>query len=96
MASRAIILIKATSSAVGVVALVMIGMAEIADLVIDVCEGQAVWKGDPLGTFQYGGSSYVMCFQKGVDVQFIVDPIPEKPTLVKVKSKVAQVKNPPA
>ncbi len=91
---RAIFFIKADSDDVGVVALVMVGMAEIASLKIDVCAGQKVKKGDPLGTFQFGGSSYVMCFQRGVNVKFIVDPIPENPCLVKVNSKLAQVEPP--
>ena len=48
-------------------------------------------KGDPMGTFEYGGSSYVMCFQKDVMVKFEIDPIPSKPDVIKVNSKVAQV-----
>ena len=91
LSNRAIILIKADAPDIGVVALVMIGLEEINGNKIDVYEGQKVKKGDPMGTFEYGGSSYVMCFQKDVMVKFEIDPIPSKPELVKVNSKVAQV-----
>ena len=51
-------------------------------------------KGDPMGKFEYGGSSYVMCFQKDVIVNFEVDPIPSKPDVINVNSKLAQVQDP--
>ena len=89
--NRAIIYIKADNPLIGVVAVVMVGMAEIAGLKLGVHEGQNVKKGEPMGTFEFGGSSYVMCFQRGVNIDFIVDPIPEKPHLIKVNSKVAKV-----
>ena len=89
--NRAIILIKADAPDIGVVALVMIGLEDINGIKIDAYEGQKVKKGDPMGTFEYGGSSYVMCFQKDVMVKFEVDPIPSKPDVIKVNSKVAQV-----
>ena len=72
----------------------MIGLEEIAGLKIDVYEGQKVKKGDPMGRFEYGGSSYAMCFQKDVMVNFEVDPIPSKPEVIKVNSKLAQVQGP--
>lgn len=79
VANRAIIFIKADNEALGLVAFVAIGMAEIANCKIDVYEGQKVKKGDDMGTFLFGGSSFVLCFEKGVPVEFVVGPIPEDP-----------------
>ena len=68
--TRAIIHIDTGNSKIGTVIFVAIGMAEISSCPIEVYYGQEVKKGDPLGTFMFGGSSYVLLFEKGVNVQF--------------------------
>lgn len=91
VANRAIIIIEAKSAFVGTVAFIAVGMAEIASVEIDVSEGDEVKKGDPMGTFKFGGSSYVMLFQKDVNIKFVVDPIPKKPALQLVNTRIAEV-----
>ncbi|KAE8368391.1 Phophatidylserine decarboxylase-domain-containing protein [Aspergillus caelatus] len=68
MATRAVILIEAENSEIGLMAFLAIGMAEISTCEISVCEGDYLKKGDELGMFHYGGSSHCLIFQKGVNV----------------------------
>ena len=97
-ANRAIIFIQADNDAIGLVAVVAVGMAEVSTCKVDVHKGQRVKKGDDMGTFLYGGSSVVLCFRNGVPIEFDVGPIPEDPTVtqqtcevVKVNKKLAHV-----
>ena len=50
----------------GMVALIPIGMSQVSSVMIEpeVVEGARVRKGDPLGWFLFGGSDYVMLFQR--------------------------------
>lgn len=70
VAARAIIVIEADDPAVGQVACVFVGMAEVSSCVIDAMPGQDVEKGDELGYFQYGGSTYCLIFEPGVIQEF--------------------------
>ena len=91
VATRAIITFEADDANVGIVTFIAIGMSEIASVVIDLFEGQRVRKGDPMGTFQFGGSSFVLLFQRGVKVNFVYDPIPKDAPLVLVNKQIANV-----
>ena len=50
----------------GLVALLPIGMSQVSSVMLEpeVMEGRRVRKGDPLGWFLFGGSDYVMLFQR--------------------------------
>ena len=69
LATRAIIFIEADNPAIGLMVFVGIGMDEVSTCEITVKEGQKVKKGDQIGMFHYGGSSYCMLFRKGVNVE---------------------------
>lgn len=58
----------------GLVALLPIGMSQVASVVLEasVEAGVQVQKGDPLGCFYFGGSDFVMLFQKGVKLELSV------------------------
>jgi phosphatidylserine decarboxylase len=45
-------------------------MAECSGVSNSVIPGEKVKKGDHIGNFLFGGSSYVMLFQKGVKLTF--------------------------
>jgi len=45
-------------------------MTEVSSCCPSVVEGQKVKKGDQLGYFQYGGSSYAMIFDKNLELEF--------------------------
>lgn len=74
VAARAVIVIDCDDGAIGEVACVFIGMAEVSSCMIEALPGQRVRKGDELGYFQYGGSSMCLIFRPGVIDSFVVEP----------------------
>ena len=94
VATRGIIFIRADNPAVGLIAIVLVGMGEVSSCEITVVEGQEVKKGDELGMFHFGGSTHCLVFEKGVELDFQV-PVTEEPnvsaTNVAVKSDLATV-----
>ncbi|GCB05748.1 phosphatidylserine decarboxylase [Ralstonia sp. SET104] len=74
MAARAVITIACDDPALGTVGCVFVGMAEVSSCMIDVTPGQKVRKGEELGFFQYGGSTYCLFFEPGVIEAFAVQP----------------------
>ncbi|MDY6855857.1 MAG: phosphatidylserine decarboxylase family protein [Thermodesulfobacteriota bacterium] len=70
VATRALIFIKADNPKIGLMCIVFIGMAEVSSCDIQVYEGQNVKKGQPIGTFHFGGSTHCLLFRKGVKVKF--------------------------
>jgi len=65
---RQIIIIRIDDGSGRLVAVIEIGMNEVSSCHPTVEEGQHVNKGDQLGYFQYGGSSYAMVFDKKFDL----------------------------
>jgi phosphatidylserine decarboxylase len=94
MATRSVIIIEADNPKVGLVAFVAIGMEEISSCEITVEVGRHVKKGDDTGTFHYGGSSYAIIFEQGVE---LVDfPTPKNDSLapnLPVGAKLARIKS---
>ncbi|WP_374969260.1 phosphatidylserine decarboxylase family protein [Terrabacter sp. BE26] len=95
VATRSIILIDADDPAIGLVAVVLVGMVEVSSCVIapPVTAGYHVAKGDELGHFQFGGSTHCLIFRPGAIADFSLGvlPQPENPDapLVLVRSKLA-------
>jgi phosphatidylserine decarboxylase len=95
VAARAVILIEADDPVIGLMAFVGIGMSDVSSCVIDdhVKPGNHLAKGDELGYFQYGGSTYCLVFRPGAIADFAVAalPQPDNPDapLVHVRSKLA-------
>jgi phosphatidylserine decarboxylase precursor len=54
---------------IGIVAVIAVGMAHVASVVLSAVEGTQMSKGDEFGYFQFGGSDIIVLFQKGVDPQ---------------------------
>ncbi|WP_250511514.1 phosphatidylserine decarboxylase family protein [Caballeronia sp. GACF4] len=71
VAARAVIVIEADRREIGQVACVFVGMAEVSSCNIVALEGRRVKKGDELGYFQYGGSTFCLIFQPGVVDEFV-------------------------
>lgn len=93
-ATRAILFIKAPEP-VGLMCLIPIGMADVSSC--DIAEKfssnlpQSVEKGEELGMFHHGGSSYAMVFRKGVKLDFIPEAFPvQNPTNRPVRGAVAR------
>ncbi|MEV0842322.1 phosphatidylserine decarboxylase family protein [Actinocatenispora sera] len=100
VATRAIILIEADNRAIGLMAVVQVGMSDVSSCVIrsDLGPGSHLAKGDELGHFQFGGSTYCLVFRPGVIADFAVSAIPQPhetdPPLVRVRSHLATVRTP--
>jgi phosphatidylserine decarboxylase len=69
-----VIVIDCDDRAIGQVGCVFVGMAEVSSCVIDALPGQHVEKGDEIGYFQYGGSTYCLIFEPGVIERFVPQP----------------------
>lgn len=95
VATRALIFIECEDPAIGLMCVVLVGMAEVSSCVIrpEIAPGYRVEKGDELGYFQYGGSTHCLVFRPGVitDVSLKALPDPENPDApaVLVCSKLA-------
>jgi phosphatidylserine decarboxylase len=99
VAARAIIVIQADNPAIGLMAFVAVGMLEVSSCVINenIAPGYHVSKGEELGHFQYGGSTYCLVFRPGVISDFTLAAIPQPhdphPPLVKVCTRLATAKS---
>lgn len=95
VSTRAIFLIQADDPVIGLIAFVAVGMLEVSSCMIspDATAGHHVAKGDELGYFQFGGSTYCLVFRPGVIADFSIDAVPQphvaNPPLVRVRSKLA-------
>ncbi|MCJ1281633.1 hypothetical protein MMC26_000954 [Xylographa opegraphella] len=90
-ATRAILFIEADNPAIGLLAVLAVGMAEVSTCDITVKDGQNVKKGDQIGMFHFGGSTHCLLFRKGVKVQAFPESGGEHN--VPVRSKLAMVKS---
>ena len=100
VATRAILLIEADEPAIGLVAVMFIGMVEVSSCVFppEIRHGHRVKKGEEVGYFQFGGSSYCMNFRPGAIAGFAVDALPQSenpdPPLVLLGAKIATASAP--
>jgi phosphatidylserine decarboxylase len=98
VATRAIILIESDDPAIGLVCLMPVGMGEVSSCVIhhEIRPGRRVNKGDELGFFQFGGSTYCLIFGPGTIADFAVDALPQPnnpaPPLVLLGTRIATSK----
>lgn len=67
---RQVLIIQIGDGTGRLVALIEIGMTEVSSCHPIVEEGQQIKKGDQLGYFQYGGSSYALIFDKDFELEF--------------------------
>ncbi len=70
VAARALVCIEADNPDIGLMTVLFVGMAEVSSNEISVKEGQHVEKGEQLGMFHYGGSTHVLLFRPGVELEF--------------------------
>lgn len=79
VATRAVILIQADDLAIGLVAFVPVGMSDVSSCLIhpQVAPGSHLDKGEEIGYFQFGGSTYCLVFRPGVIADFAFDALPQ-------------------
>ncbi|WP_321404706.1 phosphatidylserine decarboxylase family protein [Maridesulfovibrio sp.] len=94
VAARALVFIEADNPDIGLMAVMFVGMAEVSSNELTVYEGQHVNKGDQLGMFHFGGSTHVLIFRPGVNLDF--DLRGQTPGLdtknIPVRSRIATVR----
>ena len=61
-------------SPIGLVACLPMGMAQVSSIVLTAEVGTVLHKGEELGYFQFGGSDFVMVFERASNVQLIGQP----------------------
>ena len=95
-AARALLFLQADDPAIGLMAILFVGMAEISSCVFDerLKKGVYVDKGSEIGTFQYGGSTHCLIFRPGVIQSFLTNAIPqgvfgEGPPAVRLSTPIA-------
>lgn len=69
--TRGLIVIE---SPIGLVACLPMGMAQVSSINITAEEGVTLRKGEELGYFKFGGSDFVMCFERSSNVQITTQP----------------------
>ncbi|KAJ1301052.1 hypothetical protein OPQ81_003470 [Rhizoctonia solani] len=70
VAARAIIWIRSNNPELGLMGFVAVGMNEVSTCEVTVKPGDRVNKGDQLGMFHFGGSTYCLVFRRGVKITF--------------------------
>jgi phosphatidylserine decarboxylase len=96
VATRMLIFIEADNSDIGLMVFAAIGMMEVSSCEATVTEGQRVEKGDELGMFHFGGSSYVMAFRPQTTIDFsptVYQGLKDGKTPVYVRSRVGDVRS---
>jgi len=98
VATRAIILIESADPVIGQIGLLFVGMGEVSSCVIhpEVRSGSHVRKGDELGLFQYGGSTYCLVFRRDAIADFAIEVLPQplnpEPPLVLLGARIARAR----
>ena len=78
VATRAMIYIQADCDELGLLCFMAVGLTEVSSCEVSVREGQHVAKGQELGMFHYGGSTYCLLLRRGVHVRWsLEEPGPE-------------------
>jgi phosphatidylserine decarboxylase len=93
VATRHILIIRLDDGSGRLVAVLEIGMTEVSSCTATVEVGQSVQKGQEIGYFQLGGSSYALVFDRELDLEFHVKDEKEgKPVMQLVNSRLATFK----
>jgi phosphatidylserine decarboxylase len=74
VATRGLIFIDTGVQPLGIVCVVPIGLTEVSSLELFVKPGDKVKKGDQMGWFSFGGSSFAMVFEPNAIKKFLVLP----------------------
>ncbi|KAK3358486.1 phosphatidylserine decarboxylase [Lasiosphaeria ovina] len=72
VATRSVMLVESDNPAIGVMAVVPVGMAEVSGCDWKVKEGDRVTEGQLIGMFHFGGSTHLLLFRKGVESPILV------------------------
>ena len=92
VATRAMIYIEADNPDIGLMCFLPVGIAECSSCNITVAVGERVRKGDQLGMFGYGGSTYCLLFRSQTRLEFNVDgsKIGKDPSNILINARIAK------
>ena len=73
IATRTLVFIQADNPNIGLMCFMAVGMADVSTCEVTVSSGQRVEKGDQIGMFHFGGSTYCLVFRPETKVTFNVE-----------------------
>jgi phosphatidylserine decarboxylase len=76
--TRAIIFIESDNPDIGLMCFIGVGLVEVSTIQLAVREGDRIKKGDEIGSFHFGGSTYVMVFRPETKLT-LLENLPEVP-----------------
>jgi len=79
VATRVLIFIKADSDLIGDMCFAAVGMVEVSSCEVEVKVGQKVKKGEELGMFHFGGSTYLLIFRQETHLAFCLRDVNDHP-----------------
>ena len=94
VATRGIVYIMADNPDIGLMAFIAIGMADVSTVQLTIEKNQRVKKGQEIGMFHFGGSSHVLIFCPGVNLEFDmhgIQPGQDAHKNIKVNARIATV-----
>ncbi|KAI1179072.1 Phophatidylserine decarboxylase-domain-containing protein [Nemania sp. FL0916] len=71
VATRGVVFIEADNKDIGLMAIVFVGMQEVSSCEFTVGKGDKVVKGQRIGSFHFGGSSYCLVFRPQTKLDFV-------------------------
>ncbi|KAF4637160.1 hypothetical protein G7Y89_g904 [Cudoniella acicularis] len=96
IAARSVMFLEADNANIGLMVIVVVGMAEVSTTEWYFKEGQHFSKGDLIGAFHFGGSTHCLIFRPSVKLDFIpeaLSPFSETENNLAVRSLLATVMN---
>ena len=94
VAARGLIWIQADNPVIGLVCMIMVGMAEVSSIDITMPKNKHFKKGELLGMFHFGGSTHCLVFGPQVQLEWVFPPNlpgPSNDVQIPVCSKLATV-----
>jgi len=76
VATRVLIFIESNNAQIGLICFIAVGISEVSTCEVTVIENQAISKGDQLGMFHCGGSTYCLVFRPETKLLFEHEPDP--------------------
>ena len=74
ISTRALIFIESDNPDIGLMCFVGVGLGEISTTKVEVKEGDRIKKGDEIGSFHFGGSTYLLLFRPKTKLTLLPGP----------------------
>ena len=74
MSTRALIFIESDNPDIGLMCFVAVGLGEVSTTKVEVKEGDRIKKGDEIGSFHFGGSTYLLLFRPQTRLTLLPGP----------------------